>query len=368
MTPLRGTFWIAFWALGLLVSFTFPAQADQIRVASYNVELQRKGPGLLLKALRKGGDEQIVAVVAVITRVAPDILALQGFDWDYDGVALAAFTEQLGAVGLVYPYVHAPRPNSGMATDLDMDGDGRTGGPGDAQGYGPFTGAGGMAILSRFPILGADAQDFSAVLWRDVPGAMLPQHKDGSPFPSANAQAIQRLPSVGHWAVPIELLDGTRLTLLTFQASPPVFDGPEDRNGLRNRDEILLWRAILGGTFGPAPVGRFVLAGGANLDPNDSDGRREAIQALLGDPRFQDLSPRSDGAARAGDQGHQGSDALDTVDWPAPGRLRVDYVLPSADWVVLDAGVFWPAADATGHAEALAASRHRLIWVDLALD
>jgi len=43
-------------------------------------------------------------------------------------------------------------------------------------------------------------------------------------------------------------------------------------------------------------------------------------------------------------------------------------VLPSADWSVADAGVFWPAPDTPGHTEALAASRHRLVWVDLALD
>jgi len=78
--------------------------------------------------------------------------------------------------------------------------------------------------------------------------------------------------------------------------------------------------------------------------------------------------PRSTGAAQAGGQGYRGEDARDTVDWPRVGRLRVDYVLPSADWSVADAGVFWPAPDTPGHTEALAASRHRLVWVDLALD
>ena len=60
-------------------------------------------------------------------------------------------------------------------------------------------------------------------------------------------------------------------------------------------------------------------------------------------------------------------DATDTADWadPTPGNLRVDYVLPSADWQVSGSGVIWPA-----HPDPLAqivakASRHRLVWVDL---
>lgn len=345
-----------------------PALAQTIRVASFNTELQRDGPGLLLRDIRRGSDAQISAIVEIIALNSPDILALQGFDWDYDGVALAAFAEMLGDAGAQYPFQFARRPNSGLATDLDMDGDGRKGGPGDAHGYGRFSGQGGMAVLSRFPILSGQAQDLSDVLWRDVPGALLPVHEDGSPFPSPEALAIQRLSSTGHWIVPIQLPDNAILSLLVFQAGPPVFDGPEDRNGRRNHDEILLWQQMLDATFGPAPTRRFVLAGGANLDPNDSDGRREAIRALLHDRRFQDPRPISDGAAQAGDQGHLGDNETDTVDWPKVGRLRVDYVLPSADWQVQGAGVFWPAPGQDGHDLALAASRHRLVWVDLALD
>ena len=358
----------ALLAIALTCLTPFPALAETIRVASFNVELQRDGPGLLLRDIRKGKDRQIEAVIGVIARVRPDILALQGFDWDYDNVALRAFITRLAMAGVQLDRFHAARPNAGLATDLDLDGDGRRGGAADAQGFGRFSGQGGIAVLSRFAIRGEQVRDLSAVLWRDVPGAVLPVQPDGSPFPSAGAQAIQRLSSNGHWLVPIELPGGTVLTLMTFQAGPPVFDGPEDRNGRRNRDEVLLWRAVLDGAFGPAPKQPFVLAGGANLDPNDSDGRREAISLLLTDPRFQDVAPRSDGAALAGDQGHVGEDALDTVDWPRVGRLRVDYVLPSSGVQVLGSGVFWPAPGQDGRDDALAASRHRLVWVDLAFD
>lgn len=350
-----------------LLSCVQSTYADTLRVATYNVEMQRDGPGLLLRDLIKGEDPAIDAVIAVISGSAPDILALQGFDWDFEGIALGVFADRLEHAGAQFPYRYAAQPNAGLKTDQDLDGDGRLGGPGDAQGFGAFSGRGGIAVLSRYPIRTEDVQDLSQLLWRELPGAMLPVHPDGSPFPSKAAQDIQRLSSTAHWIVPVSLPNGRTMSLMTFQAGPPVFDGPEDRNGRRNHDEIILWQAVLDGAFGPVP-GHFVLAGGANLDPRDSDGRRTAIQALLSDPRLQDPEPRSFGAEQAPDQGHEGDNALDTVDWDGPGRLRVDYVLPSSDWRVTGAGVFWPAPDQSGHDIALRASRHRLVWVDLALD
>ena len=341
------------------------ADADPLRVASYNTDLYRDGPGLLLRDLRAGKDRQIRALVRVIARSRPDILTLQSFDWDLEGQTLTALADLLAEQGAAYPHRLALRPNSGLASGLDLDGDGRRGTAADSQGYGRYTGQGGIAVLSRHPILRDEVQDFSALLWRDLPGAQLPVDAAGAPFPSAGAQAVQRLSSTGHWAVPIALPDGERLLLLTFQAGPPVFDGPEDRNGRRNADEIRFWQLYLDGTFGPVPAGRVVVAGGANLDPQDGAGRHPAIRALLADTRLQDPRPASPGAAQASAQGHKGPNALDTVDFDGPGRLRVDYVLPGADWAVAGAGVVWPAADNPEHAAVLEASRHRLVWVDL---
>lgn len=354
---------------GLLIALALLpgiATADPLRIASFNTELSRDGPGLLLGDLQKGKDKQIADVLAVIAQTAPDILALQGVDWDHDGLTLDALAKALANAAPPYPHRLALKPNSGMMTDLDLDGDGRLGGPGDAQGYGKFTGQSGMAILSRYPIDQAEVQDFSTQLWRNLPGARLPA-RDGVPFPSQAAQDIQRLSSAGHWVVPIETPAG-RIHLLTSQAGPPVFDGPEDRNGLRNRDENRFWTLFLDGALGPAPQERFVLLGGTNLDPWDSDGYSEVVQALLDDPRLQDPRPTSDGAAEAPDQGHRSPNATDTVDWDGVGRLRVDYVLPSRDWAVQAAGVYWPAEGEDGHDTALNASRHRLVWVDLIAD
>lgn len=340
------------------------AQAETFRIATFNTELSRKGPGLLLRDILRGKDKQVAAVAEVIAQVAPDVMVLQGIDHDHELRTLTALRDRIGDAGQDYPHTFALRPNTGVATGLDMDGDGRLGGPGDGQGWGRFAGAGGMAVLSRFPL--GEARDLSGLIWAEQGWATLPE-TEGRPFPSPEARAVQRLSSVGHWIVPVELPGGGALQLMAFHAGPPVFDGPEDRNGKRNHNEIALWRHVLDGDHGAAPVGRFVVLGDANLDPVDGDGLRAAIRDFLGDARVQDPRPVSEGGAGAADKSHKGDPGLDTVDWPGPkpGNLRVDYVLPSADWQVAGAGVFWPAPGMSGHDIAVAASRHRLVWVDL---
>ncbi|MEL7166716.1 MAG: endonuclease/exonuclease/phosphatase family protein [Pseudomonadota bacterium] len=325
------------------------AGADTYRFATYNTELSRDGPGLLLRDLVRGKDAQIAAVLQVIAAGDADVLALQSFDYDLTGEALSRFAAAAG-----YPHAFALRPNTGLATGLDMDGDGRFGGPRDAQGYGRFTGQGGMAVLSRFPILADRVQDLSALLWEDVPDALLPEW-DGAPFPSAEARAAQRLPTTGHWIVPVDLPGGVA-EVMVFHASPPVFDGPEDRNGKRNHDEIVLWQHVLDGRVGTAPAGPFVLAGDANLDPVDGEGIKAAIDRLLQDPRLQDARP----------EGHAGTD---TVDWSGIGLgdMRVSYIFASTHWRIADSGVLWPGPDEALSEVVDTASRHRLVWVDLAL-
>lgn len=298
-------------------------------------------------------DDQITAIMGIIATVDPDILLLTDFDFDLDGLALAAFADRAG-----YAHRFARAPNSGLPTGLDIDGNDRLGEARDAQGYGRFTGDGGLAIVSRWPV--ALIADHSQVLWRDVPGATWPADEP------AAVLDIQRLSSTGHWTVRVETPDGP-LDLMAWSATPPVFDGPEDRNGLRNRDELLFWLDHVAQADGP-----FVLLGNANLDPFDGDGRRAAMAKVLDHPRLQDPQQSSLGGVAAADRDHRGNPAYDTADWPdnRPGNLRVSYVLPSTDLRVVDAGVFWPAPDDPKSdllgADGLAAGPHRLVWVDIA--
>ncbi len=334
-----------------------------MRVATWGADLSREGPGLLLRDILKDEDKGIAGIVAVLAAARPDILLLTDMDWDGDGAALAALAERLQEAGLPYPHRLALAPNAGLPSGLDLDGNGRRGEPRDAQGYGRFMGEGGMALLSRWPL--GDVRDLSGLLWRDLPGARLPRRGD-QPFPSAEAQAAQRLSSSGHWIVPVKAPEGD-LTLLAWAATTPVFDGPEDLNGLRNADELAVWSRVLDGSMGPVPPD-VVLLGNANLDPMDGDGLRGDMAALLADRRLQDPRPGSEGGRAAPQAGQVGDPALDTVDWPedgGPGNLRVSYILPAADWRVAGSGVVWPAAGDPLGASVEAAGPHRLVWVDL---
>ena len=321
-----------------------------LTIATYSAPLSRDGPGLLLRDIIAGTDEQIAAIVHVISSVSPDVLVLTDFDYDLDGLALAAFAENFAPP---YSFTIAPLPNSGMATGLDMDGNGRLGEARDAQGYGRFAGDGGIAILSRFPILTDQVRDFSEMLWRDLPEAELPE-TDAGPFPSAKVQDSQRLSSSSHLVVPIEVAAGLRLDLLTFAATPPVFDGPEDLNGLRNRDELRFWTHLLNGHWEGVGT-HFLLAGLTNLDPHAGEGFRDEMETFLLDARLND--------PLAG---------IATAKWPERGLppMRVSYVLPSTAWRVVDAGVVWPdPATPLGQIlgpDGAAAGPHRLVWTTVA--
>ncbi len=315
----------------------------------------------MLRDLQRGGDPQLDAVLGIVAQVQPDILVLTDFDYDLDGLALSAFQTALQTAGWSMDHSFARAPNVGLMTDLDLDQDGRLHSPRDAQGFGYFRGNGGMAILSRWPF-GA-ARDWSHILWKDIPGATLPK---GWPD---DVMAVQRLSSNGHWAVPVDTPLGT-ITLLAFAATTPVFDGPEDRNGLRGADEVRFWETVLDGHWGPVPQSPVVI-GKANIDPVDGDGRYDAILSLLSHALLNDAAPRSVGGALAANPDHSGDPALDTAHWPESdqGNLRVSYILPPADWTVTGAGVFWPApndplATLIGD-DGQAAGPHRLVWVDV---
>lgn len=329
--------------------------AETLRVATFDTELSRDGPGLLLRDIRRE-DPQVLAVAEIVAAAAPDVVLLQSIDWDHDERAVRALRNVIRQHGLDLPHIYAPRSNRGEITGLDLNGDGRLGDPEDAQGFGHFTGDNAMALLSRYPIDVAGAEDGNGFLWRDLPEALLPEHSNGAPFPSVEALEIQRLSTSGHWRVPVFLPDGGRVEILAYHATPPVFDGPEDRNGRRNHDETRFWSLYLSGDLGGPPPAPFVLLGNANLDPERGDGRSEAIVELLRHPALKDPAPDAPETSTA------------TVDWSEIGLgfMRVSYAIPSADLSVVDAGVIWPSkGDLRTVVET--ASRHRLVWVDLRL-
>lgn len=357
MMTTRTTIFSLVRGLCLLALTGAAASAETLRIATWNVGLDRQGPGLLVDDLSKGEDPQIAAVVRVLAALKADVILLTAVDYDRGGVALSLLAEQLEAAGLDYPHRFAFRPNTGTQTGLDVDGNGRIGDPRDAQGFGLYAGQGGMAVLSRLPVDTAAARDFSGFLWRDLPGSL-------SQDPPELA-AMQRLATTGFWDVPILTAEGP-LHLLAWHATPPVFDGPEDRNGRRNHDEAAFWGLFLEGKLPMAPPeAPFVLLGDGNLDPADGDGRREGIGGLLAHPALQDPAPR--GPHGREEPEHRGDPALDTVLYDDLGGLRLDYVLPSSGLKVTEAGVLWPPASDALTPDLTAASRHFPVWVDITL-
>lgn len=332
------------------------AGAETLRVATWNVALDRQGPGLLVKDLAED-EAQVQAVVRVLVALQADVILLTSVDYDRGGVALKLLAEKLAIQGLEYPHSLAFRPNTGKQTGFDLDGNGRMGDARDAQGFGLYSGNGGMAVLSRLPVDTGKARDFSDFLWRDLPGGLSSDPPD--------LAAVQRLATTGFWDVPVETASGP-LHLLTWHATPPVFDGPEDRNGRRNHDEAAFWRLFLEGVLPMQPADApFVVLGDGNLDPMDGDGRREGIGALLAHPALQDPAPR--GQHGRAEPDHTGDPALDTVIYDDLGGLRLDYVLPSAGLSVEGAGVMWPPTGDVLWTDLAAASHHFPVWVDISL-
>ncbi len=344
----------------------------------------RKGPGLLLKDIMSGDDQQIISLVKIIQTVRPDILLLNEFDTDFNSLALTEFSRALaqGETGIDYPYMFAPTGNEGQPSFLDLDGDGRMYRWSDNYGFGRFPGSEGMALLSKYPIETGTIRTFAELEWMGLVDGPIPAPPKG--LLDDETLAKLRLSSRSHWDVRIILPNDEGLHVLASSPTPPVFDGEKDLNGLRNEAEIGFWVAYLDGRSftddtgldAPFAGGGFVIMGDLNNDPVDGEGRNGALRRLLSHPLVYDPQPRSIGAGQSASrlQGanvlQMGETALDTVEWDADiGNMRVDYVLPSASIPVIAAEVFWPDIDDPmmehiGEGRE-GASNHRLVWVDL---
>lgn len=375
-----------------------PQGGDPIRFATFNASLNRFNAGDLIDDLSSPSDPQARAVAEIIQRARPDVLLINEFDFDPGGDAVRLFQEnflsvsQGGAEPIAYGYRFVAPSNTGIPSGLDLDNDGTVGGPNDAFGFGFFPGQYGMAVYSMHPIETDDVRTFQQFLWKDMPGALLPDDP-GTAAPAdwyaATELDVVRLSSKSHWDVPIAI-DGTTVHFLVSHPTPPVFDGPEDRNGTRNHDEIRFWADYVlpgrggyiydddGRIGGLDPGAAFVVAGDQNADPFDGDGVPGAIQQLLEHPLVNArVTPSSEGAVEQAQlQGgandvHVGDPAFDTADFSdvTPGNLRADYVLPSKRLRISDAQVFWPLT--TDPLFPLVgtfpfpSSDHRLVWVDV---
>ena len=369
-----------------------------VRVATFNASLNRFFAGQLVSDLSTPNNAQAKTVAEIIQRVRPDILLINEFDFVENGLAAELFQDnylsvsQNGTEPINYGYHFVAPSNTGIPSGFDLNNNGVIGGPDDAFGFGFFPGQFGMAVYSRYPIDYDSVRTFQFFLWKDMPGARLPNDPN-TPAPadwySAAELDVFRLSSKSHWDVPIQI-DNKVVHFLVSHPTPPVFDGLEDRNGTRNFDEIRLWADYIlpsrsgyiyddQGTFGGLePGAMFVIAGDQNSDPVDGDSIPGSIQQLLDHPLVNTrVTPTSPGGPQqAALQGganttHRGDPAFDTADFAdgAPGNLRADYVLPRKNITILDAAVFWPLnTDPLFPLVGLfpfPSSDHRLVWIDV---
>jgi hypothetical protein len=383
-----------------------------VRFSTFNASLNRSTEGELITHLSTPNNAQAKVIAEIVQRNRPDVLLINEFDFDLMHVALNAFQTNYLSIAqkpdtqpIVYPYRFTAPSNTGIASGFDLNNNGAIvttpgalGYGDDAFGFGAFPGQFGMAVYSKYPIRTNKVRTFQNFLWKDMPNALLP---DDPLTPAPNdwyspaEQAVFRLSSKSHWDIPIRI-KGRTVHFLTSHPTPPVFDGPEDRNGTRNHDEIRFFADYISGgndakyiyddegTKGGLARGHlFVIAGDQNSDPEDGDSIPGSAQLLLEHPLVNtSMTPTSPGgpqqSALQGQQNatHSGNPLFDTADFADnppfnPGNLRVDYVLPRENMQILDSAVFWPLN--TDPLFGLVgvfpfpSSDHKLVWVDVSL-
>ena len=226
--------------------------APEVRFATFNASLSRISAGELAAELSAPGSPQPDVIAEIVQRVRPDVLVINEFDYDAGHVALDGFQANYlsvphgTAAPIVYPYRYAAPVNAGIPSGFDLDNSGTVGDPGDALSFGLFPGQFGMAVYSMVPIDAAHIRTFQQFLWKDMPGALLPEDPPGTPWYSPAELDILPLSSRSHWDLPL-IVGNRTIHLLVSHPTPPVFDGPEDRNGRRNYDEIRFWADYIGG-------------------------------------------------------------------------------------------------------------------------
>lgn len=360
-----------------------------LKVATFNVSMEatnyvadnKKAMSneALRAALKSGKHPQIKNIAEIVQRVAPDILLLNEFDYIADrqqGIEL--FKQKYLEVSqhdqqpISYPYVYLAPVNTGMKTPFYQDKSSRL----SHFGFGHYEGQYGMVLLSKYPIDPSEVRTFQHFLWKDMPDNLMPKASDGSHWYRNNEAELMRLSSKSHWDIPV-MVCGQTVRLLASHPTPPVFDGPEDRNGRRNHDELRFWADYIntnatsyhyddnGNKGGISDASPFVILGDLNASPVEGDAYPGAISQLLTHPNvISNIIPDSEGGVF--NRKSSKFAANHTASW----GIRADYVLPSTDFKVVSSGVFWPKPQSP--LSRLVASRHsssdhRLVWVTLQL-
>lgn len=332
----------------------------RLRVATFNIH------DAGTDAIASGRDERLKRVAEVILDIRPDIIFLNEIDQD----AACLNGQRFADAYLADQYLSKPpiryrafmRPsNTGVHSGFDLDNNGvidqqqgsRDYG-GDCLGYGEHPGQYGMAVLVRegLTVDEGRVRTFRNFLWKDMPGALLPPLTDGAgSWYSDEELAVLPLSSKSHWDLPVILENGATVHILASHPTPPVFDGPEDRNGRRNHDEIRFWADYISGGDNAAYItddsgargglhadAHFVIVGDLNADPEKGDSRDNPMQLLLAHARVAKADPPfSTTPLRT----TRRNEVVTLTDFDTSRfAMRIDYALPSSGTRVIGSRVY----------------------------
>lgn len=212
-----------------------------VRFATFNASLNRNNAGQLVSDLSTPDNAQAKVIAEIIQRSRPDVLLINEFDFDPAAVDLFRDNylevSQNGAKPVDYPYAFIAPSNTGVPSGFDLNNDGTVGGPDDSLGFGFFPGQFGMVVLSKYPIV--RTRTFQNFLWRDMPGALLPEDPaTGDPWYSKEELDVFRLSSKSHWDLELKI-GRERVHFLVSHPTPVRRGRGSQRDPQPRRDQVL---------------------------------------------------------------------------------------------------------------------------------
>ena len=374
---------------------------------------------------------QIRNIAAIIQKNRPDVLLINEFNNDGMGgnQTMELFQKNYlahpqslnGPDGgdmqepIIYPQIQSYATNTGLATGMDLNNNGKTTDPEDAFGFGYYHGHYAFGLMSKYEIDKKNTRTFQNFLWKDmkeedgqtpveIPKVVREKDDQGNPLPdnlklgndwfTNDEWEKLKLSSKNHVDVPI-IVNGEPIHLLLSHPTPPVFDTFSDTNLIRNKYEVMFWKHYIenpnwiyddngkrGGLDGANQ--KFIIMGDLNADnlnSNNNENSRIGIKALASSPLVNSefatgskIPTSNGGMNEKNNNQHQKPEARTST-----FGLRVDWTLPSKNLEIENSGVYWQAEGEPGRKlfndkrigqgwSKWISSDHRMVWVDLNLE
>ena len=270
------------------------APSADVRFATFNASLNRSAAGQLVeRPVQPAATTSAVARRATSPRSSsapdPDVLLINEFDFDADGRRRDLFRDNFLAVSqngapadrlpvLLHRAVEHRHP-VGLRPRQQRGTDRRPATTRSASASSPASSAWWSSRSTRSTRRRAHVPELPVEGHAGRPAARRPGHAEPADWYSPEELDVFRLSSKSHWDVPIQV-GGKTVHFLVSHPTPPVFDGPEDRNGTRNHDEIRFWAD-------------YVTPGQRRRTSTTTTGRRGGLAAgaLVRDRRRPELRP-----------------------------------------------------------------------------